>query len=370
MVLFCIKAAYRVARKGYRCILRLLRGSREKGILVVRHLSGWKLSQDYPAEGCEKRVQLLPSKQYPISCTSRAYVSRHRMYIFKTPVSSLSSPNQDLLINIYSFWRKMIVPLLSLSTSCYTIMLYTLFASLWHGSFQFQQKVPVQHDIIIPGGTVETKGGNLIIQDPDATSSKAATSSIDSTFGLTQTGKNTGELKPTSTPAPVPSPDGNPTSDGFDPRCPEWDGLPWVPLKKDDDIDSELHLPYKFGQVFVIWCRIDLPSSVNPSIIDIVITEPHQSLAQCIRRCAAYNTDQNSLTCTGVSLDLNGICYLKQNHGNSLIYANVNSTTVNILGSALYIPSSYSGNNTFTRPNKYAGWNVVLIVSFQLYVTI
>lgn len=102
----------------------------------------------------------------------------------------------------------------------------------------------------------------------------------------------------------------NPISDP-DLQCPQWNGLPWVPLREDDGS----YIPYNTWSGFVVWCDIDLPFRplVNPNLLDLKNMQGATgvSLVQYIRYYVVYNKDIKLFNCTRVTLTTDRVYYLK-----------------------------------------------------------
>lgn len=220
--------------------------------------------------------------------------------------------------------------LLPLSITCSNIALHTLFASLYYccSHAKVQHKKLLSIDQFSDPSTVETQTGA-----PTSISACSAASS-----------------------AALPA--GSATPNDLYPKCPEWNGLVWVP-------QQDSHLPFDVssnnkqggGQMFVIFCNINLPAleSVNSGMYDLASGPSPESLASCIRQCAAHNKSSGWPNCSAVSLDSAGICYLKgrsdKNADYYLVDMGINSTSEGS-ASAVFIPIFYHDS---LKPPRVAG---------------
>lgn len=124
------------------------------------------------------------------------------------------------------------------------------------------------------------------------------------------------------------------------PRCPGFGGLPWISYSTNNT-----------ARIFIVWCEIDLPAlpNVNAEMKDISNPSPAKSLHECITRCADYPGDIDGFGqgCTGVTLDGDRTCFLKNNPNGYLIDTDLKGKSNDLASSALMIPPS---NYTRTKP--------------------
>lgn len=98
--------------------------------------------------------------------------------------------------------------------------------------------------------------------------------------------------------------------------CPEYHGGAWTPL----DINNRTYAFNATVQIYLIFCDVnlgaDLPN-INTGVKDIVHIANVDSLSLCVDLCARYTLAlpivQSNRTeiCRLVSLDLQGVCWLK-----------------------------------------------------------
>ncbi len=142
----------------------------------------------------------------------------------------------------------------------------------------------------------------------------------------------------------------------FAPLCPHWNLLPWIPVTSDPSgykwqFPPGTYVPQQgigFNMMFLIWCGFDIPAKDTDSgVTDLDKSGAPVTLEECIYQCIHFNEAVNSRTCTAVSLDANGLCFIKST--NSFIdgVSHNLSTTRKGEASAILLPGSYSANGTW-----------------------